>query len=150
LKDLLPASDLVEGMLNNADRPPVLSLRTGKIIQDGRPIPHFNEVDECAGLDHLMTLRVHEALHQPVESTLHDLRSSDRDRAGAVKGEIGVLVISGAAPPAHFIGGWRGASGERQPAMYFRLGGSTLKGVSRPGHIVWSRVWVDGGAPSGA
>ena len=25
LKDLLPASDLVEGMLNNADRPPVAS-----------------------------------------------------------------------------------------------------------------------------
>ncbi len=25
LKDLLPASDLVEGMLNNSDRPPVLS-----------------------------------------------------------------------------------------------------------------------------
>ena len=29
--------------------------------------------------------------------------------------------------------------------MYFRLGGGTLKGVSRPGHIVWSRVFVAGG-----
>ena len=28
--------------------------------------------------------------------------------------------------------------------MYFRLGGSTLAGVSRPGEIVWSRIWVDG------
>jgi hypothetical protein len=27
--------------------------------------------------------------------------------------------------------------------MYFRLGGSTLAGVSKPGEIVWSRVWVD-------
>ena len=26
--------------------------------------------------------------------------------------------------------------------MYFRLGGGTLKGVSKPGHIVWSRVFV--------
>ena len=28
--------------------------------------------------------------------------------------------------------------------MYFRLGGGTLKGVSRPGEIVWSRVFVMG------
>jgi hypothetical protein len=56
-----------------------------------------------------------------------------------------VLLISGAAPPAHFIGGWRGASSERQPPMYFRLGGGTLKGVSKPGHIVWSRVFIAGG-----
>jgi hypothetical protein len=26
--------------------------------------------------------------------------------------------------------------------MYFRLGGGTLKGISRPGEIVWSRVYV--------
>ena len=30
--------------------------------------------------------------------------------------------------------------------MYFRLGGSSIKGVSRPGHVVWSRVFVAGGA----
>ena len=29
--------------------------------------------------------------------------------------------------------------------MYFRLGGGTLKGVSKPGEIVWSRVFVDDG-----
>jgi L-fucose isomerase-like protein len=27
--------------------------------------------------------------------------------------------------------------------MYFRLGGGTVKGVSRPGEVVWSRVYVD-------
>jgi hypothetical protein len=26
--------------------------------------------------------------------------------------------------------------------MYFRLGGGTLKGVSKPGSIVWSRVFI--------
>jgi hypothetical protein len=26
--------------------------------------------------------------------------------------------------------------------MYFRLGGGTLKGISKPGEIVWSRVFV--------
>jgi hypothetical protein len=29
--------------------------------------------------------------------------------------------------------------------MYFPLGGGTLKGVSKPGEIVWSRVFVMGG-----
>ena len=43
---------------------------------------------------------------------------------------------------ANFIGGFKGASSERQPPMYFRLGGGTLKGISKPGHIVWSRIFV--------
>src|SRR2546421_11747883 len=29
--------------------------------------------------------------------------------------------------------------------MYFRLGGGTLKGVAKPGEIVWSRIFVDNG-----
>jgi L-fucose isomerase-like protein len=28
--------------------------------------------------------------------------------------------------------------------MYFPLGGGTLKGIGRPGKIVWSRVFVEG------
>src|SRR5207248_2960020 len=76
LKDLLPASDLVEGMLNNSDRPPVKNA-AGKVIRAGQPLTHFNEVDECAGLDGLFTNRVHQALGQPVENTLHDLRWGD-------------------------------------------------------------------------
>src|SRR5206468_1143541 len=55
LKDLLPASDLVEGTLNNADRPPAMSRDGSRVLYEGRPLPHFNEVDECAGLDALMT-----------------------------------------------------------------------------------------------
>ena len=30
------------------------------MLYDGQPLPHFNEVDECAGLDGLMTYRVHQ------------------------------------------------------------------------------------------
>ena len=55
---------------------------------------------------------------------------------------VWVLLISGAAPPAHFTGGWAGAEGFRQPAMYFPKGGSTLRGISKPGEIVWSRIYV--------
>ena len=145
LKDLLPASDLVEGTLNDADRPPVTSRDGARVLYENQPLPHFNEVDECAGLDGLMTFRVHHAMGQPVENTLHDLRWGDMDRSGTVLDYVWVFLISGSAPPAHFIDGWAGASSERQPPMYFRLGGGTLKGVSKPGEIVWSRVFVDDG-----
>jgi len=143
LKDLLPASDLVEGTLNNTERPPVKSRDGKRVLYDGRPVTHFNEVDECAGLDGLLTDRVHRAMGQPVENTLHDLRWGDWDRSGTVEDYVWVFLISGAVPPAHFVGGWAGASSERQPPMYFRLGGGTLKGISKPGEIVWSRIYVE-------
>jgi hypothetical protein len=144
LKDLLPASDLVEGSLNNSDRPPVRNA-AGKIIRAGEPIPHFNEVDECAGLDGLFTSRVHQALGQPVENTLHDLRWGDWDQSGTTDDYVWVFLISGSAPPAHHIGGWAGSDSHRQPPMYFRLGGGTLRGIAKPGEIVWSRVFVENG-----
>jgi hypothetical protein len=154
LKDLTPASDLVEGMLNNADRPPVKSADGKRVLFEGEALPHFNEVDECAGLDGLVTYRLWRELGFAPENTLHDLRwgrkvtrtllseASSGQECPPYDPFVWVLLISGAAPPAHFIGGWKGASSERQPPMYFRLGGGTLKGVSKPGHIVWSRVFV--------
>jgi hypothetical protein len=144
LKDLLPASDLVEGLLNNDDRPPVRDA-AGKVIRDGHAIVHFNEVDECAGLDALLTNRVHRALGQPVETTLHDMRWGDEDRSGSTKDYVWVFEISGAVPAAHHAGGYAGSTSMRQPPMFFRKGGGTLRGVSRPGEIVWSRVFVEGG-----
>ena len=83
LKDLAPASDLAEGLLNNSDRPPVRSV-DGRVLYEGRPLPHFNEVDECAGLDALITNRVWTALGFPPETTLHDLRYGE-----PYNGEIG-------------------------------------------------------------
>jgi hypothetical protein len=144
LKDLLPASDLVEGLLNNSDRPPVKNAR-GQVIRRGEPLPHFNEVDECSGLDGLLTHRVHRALGQPVENTLHDLRWGDRDRSGTTNEYVWVFLISGSVPPAHNLGGYKGTDSMRQPPMYFRLGGGTVRGVARPGEIVWSRIFVEGG-----
>ena len=144
LKDLIPASDLVEGTLNNSDRPPV-KRADGTIIRAGEPIPHFNEVDECAGLDGLLTYRVHKALGQPVENTLHDLRWGDDDKSGTTDEYVWVFLISGSAPAAHHIDGWAGSDSLRQPSMYFRLGGGTLRGIAKPGEIIWSRVFVDKG-----
>src|SRR5438876_1604811 len=142
LKDLSPASDLVEGTLNNVERPPVKCPKSGRILFAGEALPHFNEVDECAGLDGLVTYRLWRELGFPPENTLHDLRWGRHYKGDGVDAYVWVFLISGAAPPAHFIGGYRGASSERQPPMYFRLGGGSLKGVSKPGHIVWSRVFV--------
>jgi len=144
LKDLSPASDLVEGMLNNVDRPSVTS-NDGRELFPGEAMPHFNEVDECAGLDALVTYRLWRELGWPPENTLHDLRWGAPCKINGKSEYVWVFLISGAAPPSHFIGGWKGASSERQPSMYFRLGGGTLKGVSKPGWIVWSRIFVMNG-----
>ncbi len=138
LKDLMPASDLVEGTLNNLNRPPVKSRDGKRVLFKDQLLPHFNEVDECAGLDGLMTARVHQALGQPVENTLHDVRWGD----AFGDDYVWVFLISGAAPPAHFIDGWKGTHGFRQPAMYFPNGGSTMHGVSKPGEIIWSRIYI--------
>jgi hypothetical protein len=145
LKDLTPASDLAEGLLNNRERPPVASEKTGAELFPGEAVPHFNEVDECAGFDSLVTYGLWRELGLPPENTLHDVRWGRFHRTNGSEEFVWVFEISGAAPPAHFIDGYRGAIGERQPPMYFRLGGSTLKGVSRPGPIVWSRVYVADG-----
>jgi len=142
LKDMAPASDLVEGLLNCSDRPPVHHEVTGKVLYEEKPVPHFNEVDEGAGLDALITNRVWTAMGYNPDTTLHDVRWGDWYKDDYVW----VFLISGSAPPTHFKGGYMGASSERQPPMYFPLGGGTLKGDSKSGEIVWSRVYV---APNG-
>jgi hypothetical protein len=142
LKDLTPASDLVEGLLNNIDRPPVKAVKSGRLLFAGEALPHFNEVDECAGLDGLVTYRLWRELGFAPENTLHDLRWGQHYQGDGLKDYVWVFLISGAVPPAHLIGGYRGATSERQPPMYFRLGGGTVKGISKPGDIVWSRVFV--------
>ncbi len=103
---------------------------------------HFNEVDECAGVDGVLTDIAWRGLGLDPSNTLHDVRWGAPVRERGVDEFVWLFEISGAAPASHFIGGYAGASGERQPPMYFPRGGSTLKGVSRPGEIVWSRIYV--------
>jgi hypothetical protein len=145
LKDMTPASDLVEGLLNNVERPPVYDPTTGRELYAGRALPHFNEVDECAGVDALVTNRVWTAMGLDPATTLHDVRWGAWYRGDGIDDFVWVFEISGAAPASHFIGGYAGAISERQPPMYFPLGGGTLKGVSKPGEVIWSRVFVQDG-----
>jgi hypothetical protein len=145
LKDLTPASDLVEGLLNNVDRPPVLAEHNGHELYAGEALPHFNEVDECCGIDALITNGLWKKLGYEPETTLHDVRWGRWYTGNGLDDFVWVLEISGSVPPAHLIGGFGGASSERQPAMYFPKGGGSIKGVSKPGWVVWSRVFVEGG-----
>ena len=142
LKDMTPASDLVEGLLNNPDRPPVFHAQTGEVLFADKALPHFNEVDEGAAIDALVTHRIWTALGLDPSTTLHDLRWGEHYTGNNVDAFVWVLLISGAAPASHFIDGYAGATSERQAKMYFPLGGGTLKGISKPGEIVWSRVFI--------
>lgn len=142
LKDLTPASDLVEGTLNSTSRPPVFCREGKRELYPNKCLPHFNEVDECAGLDAILINRVHTALGQPVETTLHDLRWGDADKSGTTDEYVWVFEISGSAPAEHH-GGWDKSHGYGQPRMYFPGGGSTLSGVAKPGEIVWSRIYIE-------
>jgi hypothetical protein len=142
LKDICPASDLAEGLLNNVDRPPVTSRDGSRILWEGAALPHFNEADEGAAVDALITNRIWVAMGLDPATTLHDVRWG-KDFGGQF---VWTFEISGAVPPSHLVGGYAGAQGMRQNPLYFPLGGSTIKGLSRPGELVWSRVFVEGGS----
>lgn len=140
LKDICPASDLAEGIINNADRPPVTSRDGKRVLWDGLPVPLANEADEGVAIDALVSHRVWQAMGLDSANTLHDVRWGEEYEGRFVW----VFEISGSVPPSHFADGYAGAAGWRQNPMYFPLGGSTIKGVSKAGEVVWSRVWVDG------
>ncbi len=137
LKDVVPASDLAEGLLNNVLRPPVHSRDRARELYAGAPLPHFNEVDEGVAVDALVTNRIWTAMGLDPATTLHDIRWGEEYDGRFVW----VLEISGSVPASH-NGGYDKSWSMRQPPMYFPLGGGTLSGVSRPGEIVWSRVFI--------
>ncbi|MET3807330.1 hypothetical protein ABIB25_004353 [Nakamurella sp. UYEF19] len=141
LKDTVPASDLVEGLLNNVDRPPVYSRDGARELYAGQALPHFNEVDEGVAIDALVTNRLWTAMGFDPANTLHDVRWGEE-----YDGEfVWTFMISGAVPASH-NGGYRNSYSRRQPKMFFPLGGGTLSGCSKPGEIVWSRVYIENGS----
>ncbi|WP_456284418.1 fucose isomerase [Microbacterium sp. JZ101] len=140
LKDLVPASDLAEGVLNSTERPPVFSRDGQRELFAGRALPHFNEADEGVAVDALVTDRVWTAMGLVPDNTLHDVRWGE-DYEGDF---VWVYEISGSVPGSH-LGGWDQAEGWRQDPVFFPAGGSTINGVSRPGELVISRVFIADG-----
>jgi hypothetical protein len=89
-------------------------------------------------VDALITNRVWTAMGLNPSTSLHDVRWGDPYGDDFVW----VMEISGSVPPSHLRGGYGGVTSERQAGMYFRLGGGTIKGVSKPGPVVYSRVFL--------
>ncbi|UFU05895.1 fucose isomerase [Ruania halotolerans] len=138
LKDLSPASDLAEGLLNNVSRPPVRSRDGERVLWEGKAFPHFNEADEGVAVDALVTNRIWTAMGLDPATTLHDVRWGEE-----YDGQfVWVFEISGSVPPSHFENGYADAEGWRQGPVFFPAGGSTINGISKPGEIVWSRVYI--------
>lgn len=145
LKDMAPASDLAEGLMNNPDRPPVFREGTNDILYEGKALPHFNEADEGAAIDMLVNDRVWSALRWDPSTTLHDVRWGERFSGSGIDDFVWVFMISGAIPASHLAGGYSEAECVRQPPTSFTMGGGTLRGVSKPGEFVWSRTYVENG-----
>ena len=107
LKDLMPASDLVEGLLNNTDRPPVRSSQDGSWLYEGKGAYISMKSTNVQGsmLCRLIACGKSSGgcrndLARPALGCVYKSRGT-RDYVGA--------SISGAAPAAHFRGGHRGA-----------------------------------------
>ena len=141
LTSLVPASDLIEGLLNNVERPPVTSRDGARVLYEGDALPHFNEVDEGVAVDALITNRVWKAMGLDPANTLHDVRWGEE-----FDGQfVWVFEISGSVPPSHLIGGYAGAESWRQSPVYFPAGGGTIRGICKPGEFVWSRLYIQNG-----
>ena len=141
LKDLMPASDLVEGMLNTTGSNAALRV-VGSEIRRGRAMIHFNEVDECAGLDALLISRVHRALGQPPRRRSRHPLGRRRSRGGSGLGVRGSRVLR--RPPTN-DGGWAGSESLRQPPMYFPRSAAEPERCGPAGAVIWSRIFVENG-----
>ncbi|HEY0209721.1 signal transduction protein [Acerihabitans sp.] len=139
LKDCCAASDFAEGAIGNAERFPIPDER-GDIIWPGKAIPCINEVDMGSAIPQVMMWRLLDGLGLPAETTLHDIRWGS-EYQGTFFWD---LEISGAVPFAQLKGGIAGATGYRQPSMFFPYGGSTIAGQGKAGRFIWARAHYEG------
>ena len=133
------ASDFAEGAIGSTERFPIPD-EAGNIIRPGKPIPCINEVDMGTAIPQTMLWRLLDALGLPSETTLHDIRWGS-EFEGTFYWD---LEISGSVPFEHLKGGIAGATGYRQPAMYFPLGGSSIHGQGKAGRLLWARAHYEG------
>ena len=133
------ASDFAEGAIGSTERFPIPD-EAGNIIRSGKPIPCVNEVDMGTAIPQTMLWRLLDSLGLPSETTLHDIRWGS-EYEGTFYWDF---EISGSVPFEHIKGGISGATGYRQPAMYFPKGGSTIAGQGKAGRLIWARAHYEG------
>ncbi len=139
LKDSCAASDFAEGAIGSTERFPIPD-EDGSIIWEGKPIPCINEVDMGTAIPQTMMWYLLDAMGLPAETTLHDVRWGS-EYEGIFYWDF---EISGSVPFEHLKGGIKGATGYRQPAMYFPKGGSTIAGQCKAGVFLWARAHYEG------
>ncbi|MCE1235932.1 MAG: signal transduction protein [Hyphomicrobiales bacterium] len=133
------ASDFAEGAIGSTERFPIPT-EDGRIVRPGKPIPCVNEVDMGTAIPQTMLFRLLDGFGLPAETTLHDIRWGSE-----FEGEFyWDLEISGSVPFEHLKGGVAGATGHRQPPMYFPKGGSTIAGQGKAGRLIWARAHYEG------
>ncbi len=88
------------------------------------------------GIPQTMLFRLLDSLGLPSETTLHDIRWGS-EYEGTFYWDF---EISGSVPFEHLKGGIAGATGYRQPAMYFPKGGSSIHGQGKAGTLIWARA----------
>lgn len=93
-----------------------------------------------SAIPQVMLAKLLGALGMASETTLHDIRWGS-EYNGTFYWD---LEISGAVPFAHLKGGIAGATGYRQPAMFFPYGGSTIAGQGKAGRFIWARAHYEG------
>jgi hypothetical protein len=133
------ASDFAEGAIGSTDRFPIPD-DNGEIIRPGKPITCANEVDMGTAIPQTMLFRLLDSLGLPSETTLHDIRWGS-EFEGTFYWDF---EISGSVPFEHLKGGIAGATGYRQPAMYFPKGGSSIHGQGKAGRLIWARAHYEG------
>ena len=133
------ASDFAEGAIGSTDRFPIPD-EAGNVIRPGKPITCINEVDMGTAIPQTMLFRLLDSLGLPSETTLHDIRWGS-EYEGTFYWDF---EISGSVPFEHLKGGIAGATGYRQPAMYFPKGGSSIHGQGKTGRLIWARAHYEG------
>jgi hypothetical protein len=98
------------------------SLRKGRKeeLYAGGPLVHFNEVDECAGVDALITNRCWKALGLDPSTTLHDVRWGEHYKGDGIDDFVWLLQISGAAPPIILSAAMRAPAASAAGHVLFR------------------------------
>ena len=122
LKDMTPASTWSKGLLNNVDRPPVYHADTGRSCTPARRCPISTKSTSAPAWTPDDQPRLDGAWAFDPATTLHDMRWGEHYRqAAASTTSSGCSMISGRAPPSHFVGGYAGAV-ERAPARMLSAG----------------------------